>query len=413
MSHTNETKNLKLSQFINNDQPSWITDYNGDMEKIDNAYGEIAGDGSTLREDIDKNTSDISTLKGNVNALQTQQNTLATDLSNQATTIAGLRSDVNTAENNIEMLQDNVAKLGANRDWIVLGDDWGAGQNSYFSILQSLEPTRKIYTSAAVGAGLTVTQNSFYQLLVGLTGTVTNRENVEAVIIIGGKNDANNTNATKDSYTTALNAISNYCGAQYPNATVYTGVIYGSTTKGNIKNFNPFNYELITSNMLYLDTYMSFCSLTKYITTGSDNLTVAGAEQIAKIIFSCMRNREIETRESYNLTLSDTEQYISSITLVQIQRNNIITLDATKAILVNKPIPKSATNTLTIADVIPLKPITMEFRLLMFSSDSDTTYFLEGIFGPDELTITNPDKEIPEGWYHAVLISKSYSSSVI
>lgn len=35
MASTNKTTTLKLSQFVGNDKPDWLTDYNVDMEKID------------------------------------------------------------------------------------------------------------------------------------------------------------------------------------------------------------------------------------------------------------------------------------------------------------------------------------------------------------------------------------------
>lgn len=35
MASTNKTKNLKLSKFASTDKPSWLADYNNDMEKID------------------------------------------------------------------------------------------------------------------------------------------------------------------------------------------------------------------------------------------------------------------------------------------------------------------------------------------------------------------------------------------
>ena len=43
MAHTNETSFLHLSQFVGTDIPNPLTDYNGDMEKIDAAVSEIAG----------------------------------------------------------------------------------------------------------------------------------------------------------------------------------------------------------------------------------------------------------------------------------------------------------------------------------------------------------------------------------
>lgn len=34
MASTNKTTTLKLSQFVGNDKPDWLTDYNEDMEKL-------------------------------------------------------------------------------------------------------------------------------------------------------------------------------------------------------------------------------------------------------------------------------------------------------------------------------------------------------------------------------------------
>lgn len=35
MTATNHTENYNLSQFVGTDRPTWLADYNGDMEKID------------------------------------------------------------------------------------------------------------------------------------------------------------------------------------------------------------------------------------------------------------------------------------------------------------------------------------------------------------------------------------------
>lgn len=43
MGYSNETTNLRLPQYANNDVPSWLTDFNQAMLNIDNAFGEIDG----------------------------------------------------------------------------------------------------------------------------------------------------------------------------------------------------------------------------------------------------------------------------------------------------------------------------------------------------------------------------------
>ena len=42
MAHSNKTKNLQLSQFSETDKPSWLSDYNSDMSKIDDAFTSVA-----------------------------------------------------------------------------------------------------------------------------------------------------------------------------------------------------------------------------------------------------------------------------------------------------------------------------------------------------------------------------------
>lgn len=41
MASTNKTANLKLSQYVNSDKPSYLQDYNEDMLKIDNGFSNI------------------------------------------------------------------------------------------------------------------------------------------------------------------------------------------------------------------------------------------------------------------------------------------------------------------------------------------------------------------------------------
>lgn len=41
MASTNKTANLKLSQYVNSDRPSYLQDYNEDMLKIDNGFSNL------------------------------------------------------------------------------------------------------------------------------------------------------------------------------------------------------------------------------------------------------------------------------------------------------------------------------------------------------------------------------------
>ena len=56
MTTANRTKNYNLSQFVGTDRPTWLGDYNGDMEKIDTQLKKNA-DGK-----VDKTASQPNTL---------------------------------------------------------------------------------------------------------------------------------------------------------------------------------------------------------------------------------------------------------------------------------------------------------------------------------------------------------------
>ena len=82
MASTNKTSNLELSQFIATDTPTWLVDYNGDMEKIDAGVGrveELAQTASTqavgVASGLQATNQTVTTLSGQVANVQNQANT--------------------------------------------------------------------------------------------------------------------------------------------------------------------------------------------------------------------------------------------------------------------------------------------------------------------------------------------------
>ena len=82
MASTNKTSNLQLSQFIATDTPTWLVDYNGDMEKIDAGVGrveELAETASTqavgVASGLQATNQTVTTLSGQVANVQNQANT--------------------------------------------------------------------------------------------------------------------------------------------------------------------------------------------------------------------------------------------------------------------------------------------------------------------------------------------------
>lgn len=69
MASSNKTPNKTLSQFDATDKPSWLGDYNGDMVKIDAAFGELIAEKNELTAQLNTQTARVNALSARVVAL--------------------------------------------------------------------------------------------------------------------------------------------------------------------------------------------------------------------------------------------------------------------------------------------------------------------------------------------------------
>ena len=97
MASTNKTDNLKLSQFLGTDKPAWLTDYNADMQKIDDGYK--------------KQADDIAGLDGRTTDLET-------GLSNSDTEIVNIQNDVQSLKDEDVIIKRDINTLATNYDTI-------------------------------------------------------------------------------------------------------------------------------------------------------------------------------------------------------------------------------------------------------------------------------------------------------
>ena len=148
MSATNLTKNLKLSQFVASDKPSWLGDVNGDNKKIDDGYGVLAGEiskandtASSAKSQSDANTQTltnvnseledygnritaleagggteqleqrVNTISSDVEALQTRADTFEENISTNGTNITSLTERMTTVEGKAKTNEDNITSL--------------------------------------------------------------------------------------------------------------------------------------------------------------------------------------------------------------------------------------------------------------------------------------------------------------
>lgn len=104
MSATNKTANYELPEFVGTDKPSWLTDFNGAMTKIDTALHDLSkGQASSVsKKYVDEQ---IATVTRALNNLQGDVDAITTKLKNYLT--------IGTAEDGITATQYDALKVNA------------------------------------------------------------------------------------------------------------------------------------------------------------------------------------------------------------------------------------------------------------------------------------------------------------
>lgn len=95
MSSTNKTATIELSQYIGTDKPTYLSDYNGDMLKIDNAIADDRDSIATAQAKADGADGKADANASAIETLDTQINGATTGLAARVTDVEG---DVNTIE---------------------------------------------------------------------------------------------------------------------------------------------------------------------------------------------------------------------------------------------------------------------------------------------------------------------------
>ena len=116
MASSTKTRNLELSQFVGSDKPTWLTDYNGDMQKIDDGYKKLEDDNAATQADLNVtkqelsgSKTDISDIKTNIQALEAQDIALG----NRLTVVEG---NYDTMHHEVAINKQDIANLKTSID---------------------------------------------------------------------------------------------------------------------------------------------------------------------------------------------------------------------------------------------------------------------------------------------------------
>lgn len=175
MASTNKTKNFNLSQFVQTDKPTFLGDYNSDMNKIDTAL-ETVKDGYTNADvkigDLTQLTTDNKLdLVDAINEIDAKEKTLDTNVTENTNSIANVDTKVNNLEtrvNNLSTGYDFTHAIGYNYDSENLIVDGGAGTKNSGSLLLQFDENSKAFT---LSGDLNVTGSGFGLIQVAIKNT--------------------------------------------------------------------------------------------------------------------------------------------------------------------------------------------------------------------------------------------------
>ena len=147
MASTNKTTNYELSQFIGTDKPAWLSDYNGDMAKIDAGVHTAQATATGADGKADANATKIGTLAN----LTTTVKTDTVSAINEVNTTAGTAQGTATSASESATSALNKAELAlANTQLLNLTN---------FDSIDASEFTN-ITNFTSMGGSLTVATNS-------------------------------------------------------------------------------------------------------------------------------------------------------------------------------------------------------------------------------------------------------------
>lgn len=125
MSSTNKTTNYKLSQYIGTDKPTYLGDYNSDMQKIDAQMKANANDASSAQsaagsaqQKANQVAGDMEEVQSNIEQLNTDVSGLQNSVQSANTTAAQANENAQTAKTTASQALNTANDLSTNLEWV-------------------------------------------------------------------------------------------------------------------------------------------------------------------------------------------------------------------------------------------------------------------------------------------------------
>lgn len=318
------TKMDGLEESVNNSISSFDTRLTQTEEKVEsynNRITTLESDNVTNKTNISNNTNSISTIEGQINTINTE--------------IESLDSRVESNENSISTINENLTNLSnlvKNRRFIVIGDSYCDGTNSWIKSMQNyLGKNDTDYVKSYMGGtGFAHGNKNFLNLLQEVNAT--NPNTITDIIVCGGANNYHEDTNTILNGTGGIQEFVSYAKSTYPNATVHIGFI-GVNLNNNDNMPRAINaYKQCTKfGAKYLNN-VEFI-LPSYTLLQSDFIhpNEKGDYQLGVYITNAVLTGSCDVNYSYEKLNIVNESYISSITgaFASFRQNNVERLVST------------------------------------------------------------------------------------
>lgn len=233
MPSTNKTNPYELSQFIGSDIPSWLSDYNSDMLKINNAIQEAKTSADDAMSSAGSASSDVTALSNTVSSLSESLNTTNQNVTKNTSDIANINSSVSSINQNVDSLN---GKVNSNSESIgILTTQVTNNTQSINTITPTFQNMGKWNTSPlSLIDPFTGSLNMYYNTYLNLG------------IILGNIIIPDSYEVTTNAFHLLSATTPVSVGIVYPE-----GLLYGAYTEnGNRNKTDPNGLDLTSNNLL-------------------------------------------------------------------------------------------------------------------------------------------------------------------
>lgn len=255
MPSTNKTNPYELSQFIGSDIPSWLSDYNSDMLKINNAIQEAKTSADDAMSSAGSASSDVTALSNTVSNLSESLNNTNQNVTKNTSDITAINSSVSNINQNIDSLN---GKVNANSESI---------GNLTTQVTNNTQSINTI-TPSVQNMGKWV--NSPLSLIEAFTGSINMYYNtyLNIAIINGNVKIPDTYEVTNNTFYLLSTSTPVTVGVMYPEA-----LLYGTYTENGNRNVSAIGgCDFSGNNMLV--RLSSYFKLGTSSTSGQTNRSI-------------------------------------------------------------------------------------------------------------------------------------------